>query len=163
MRSTLVIPSLLLAACATAPSNAPKPAPSAPAAAASPAPVSPPATSGSSAAPAITQPKVTNASDLADHFGDSVETAVSVPKDAPNDGLDFMNNWTFDRFGRFRIKERGIGHAGEGAAERRYRITKVELPDGSLHTIYFDITENWNSWKPMTPAPTPPLVPPPHR
>ena len=131
MRRTLVIPLLLLAACTTAPANAPKPAPSAPAAPTPPSAVS--------TAPAIAQ-KVTNAADLADHLGDSVETAVPVPKEAPNDGLDFMNNWTFDRYGRFRIKERGIGHGGEGAAERRYRITKVELPDGSLHTIYFDIT-----------------------
>ena len=122
MRRTLVVPSLLLAACASAPAPAPTPAPQ----------------------------KVTSATDLADHLGDSPETAVPVPKDAPNDGLDWMNNWTFDRYGRFRIQKRAIAHAGEGAAERRYRVTTVELPDGSTHTIYFDITENWNAWTPTS-------------
>lgn len=167
MRSTIILPSLLLAACATAPVAAPKAAPSAPQPAASvpvaPSPVaaahaaSPPATNTASTAP-LSQPKATSAADLVDHLGDSPETAVPVPKDAPNDGLDWMNNWTFDRFGRFRIHDRGIGHAGEGPAERRYRITTVELPDGSLHKIFFDITENWNAWQP----PGPPPAPPPH-
>jgi hypothetical protein len=128
MRRTLVIPSLLLAACASAPAPTPKPAPATP--------------------PAV---KVTAAADLADHLGDSIETAVPVPKDAPNDGLDFMNKWTYQRFGRFRIQKRAIGHAGIDAAERRYRVTTIELPDGSTHTIFFDITENWNAWKPSQP------------
>ncbi len=88
-----------------------------------------------------------------------METAVTVPKDAPNDGLDWMNNWTFDRFGRFRIQKRAIGHAGVGDAERRYRITTIELPDGSTHEVFFDITENWNAWQP---ASAPPPTPPPH-
>jgi hypothetical protein len=128
MRRTLVVPSLLVAACASAPVPPPTPAPAAP-----PAPQ-----------------KVTAAADLADHLGDSIETAVPVPKDAPNEGIDWMNNWTFDRFGRFRVQKRAIGHAGEGAAERRYRVTTIELPDGSIHTIYFDITENWNAWTPTS-------------
>jgi len=24
----------------------------------------------------------------------------------------------------------------------------VELPDGSLHKVYFDVTELWKKWKP---------------
>ncbi len=158
MRRILLIPSLLLAACATAPADAPKRAPSGPAPAAGPT-----APRAASTAPAIVQPKVTSAADLVDHLGDSVETAVSVPKDAPNDGLDWMNNWTFDRYGRFRIQKRAIGHAGAGAAERRYRVTTIELPDSSTHEIFFDITENWNAWKPSTPPPAAPPTPPPHR
>jgi hypothetical protein len=153
MRRTLVVPSLLLAACASAPAHAPKPTPSGPGRAVAPA-----ATNAASTAPATSaRPKETAAADLSDHLGDSTETAVSVPKDAPNDGLDWMNNWTFDRYGRFRIQKRAIAHAGEGAAERRYRITTIEVPDGSTHTIYFDITENWNAWRPSTP-----VTPPPH-
>src|SRR5258708_39223922 len=81
MRRTLLIPSLLLAACATAPADAPKRVPSGPAPAAGPT-----APRAASTAPAIVQPKVTSAADLVDHLGDSVETALSVPKDAPNDG-----------------------------------------------------------------------------
>lgn len=122
MRRTLVVPSLLLAACASTPAPAPAPVPQ----------------------------KVTAAADLSDHLGDSPETAVPVPKDAPNDGIDWMNNWTFDRYGRFRIQKRAIAHAGEGAAERRYRVTTIELPNGTTHTIYFDITENWNAWTPTS-------------
>ncbi len=154
MRRTLVVPSLLLAACASAPAPTPKPAPSGPAAAATPAAV----TAANTAPATAARPKETAAADLADHLGDSTETAVPVPKDAPNDGLDWMNNWTFDRYGRFRIQKRAIGHAGEGPAERRYRITTIELPDGSTHEIYFDITENWMAWKPSTP-----VAPPPHQ
>ena len=26
--------------------------------------------------------------------------------------------------------------------------TTVELPDGSLHKVYFDVTEMWKKWKP---------------
>src|SRR5258706_4840744 len=47
-------------------------------------------------------PKETPASSLVDHAGDSVETAIAVPADAPNEGYDFMNNWIYDRIGRFR-------------------------------------------------------------
>ena len=98
MRRTLIVPSLLLAACATAPAKAPNAAPPATSSVA----VAPPATTPAVNAPPVASPKTTSAADLVDHIGDSVETAVSVPKDAPNDGLDWMNNWTFDRFGRFR-------------------------------------------------------------
>jgi hypothetical protein len=143
MRRTLILPSLMLAACASTPAKAPS---SAPAPAAAPEAVSAPP--GTSKPSAVVQPKATAAADLVDHLGDSVETAVAVPKDAPNDGLDWMNNWTFDRYGRFRIQKRAIGHAGVGDAERRYRITTIELPDGSTHEIFFDITENWNAWQP---------------
>jgi hypothetical protein len=155
MRSTFLLPSLLLAACASAPADAPKGAPAAPAPVAA-APATTPTTTKAVSAATVAEPKATSAADLVDHLGDSVETAVPVPKDARNDGLDWMNNWTFDRFGRFRIHDRGIGHAGEGPAERRYRITTVELPDGSLHKIFFDITENWNAWQPPGPPATPP-------
>jgi len=29
----------------------------------------------------------------------------------------------------------------------------VELPDGSLHKVYFDVTEIWKAWKPPQPKP----------
>src|SRR5260221_2294009 len=72
-----------------------------------------------------------------------------------------MNNWTFDRYVRFLIQKKSNGHAGVGAAERRYRVKTIELPDGSTPEIFFDITENWNAWKPSTPPATPPATPPP--
>jgi hypothetical protein len=97
-----------------------------------PAPVPPPAGA------------VRTTAELADRLGDSTETAVTVPADAPNDGLDFMKDWIYDRFGRFRRLKWGIAHA----ADRRYEVITVELPDQSQHTIYFDITENWNHWSP---------------
>jgi hypothetical protein len=87
---------------------------------------------------------VRSAAELADRLGDSTETAVTVPADAPNDGIDFMNEWIYDRFGRFRRLKWAIAHAGE----RRYELITVELPDRSQHTVYFDITENWNNWSP---------------
>ena len=87
-----------------------------------------------------------SAADLTDHLGDSPETAVTVPVNAPNEGIDFQNNWIFDRFGRFRRMKGGIAHAGEEGVVRRYEVVTFELPDHSEHTVYFDITENMRSW-----------------
>jgi hypothetical protein len=106
------------------------------------------------AAPAATAPVATPASALADHEGDSPETAVTVPANAPNEGIDFQNNWIFDRFGRFRRIRGGIAHAGEGSAMRRYEVVTFEVTDHSEHTVYFDITENEKTWT-NTPAPQP--------
>jgi hypothetical protein len=92
-------------------------------------------------------PAATAAAALVDHTGDSPETAVTVPTNAPNEGIDFQNNWIFDRFGRFRRAGGGIAHAGEGSALRRYEVVKIELPDHSEHTVYFDITENEKTWE----------------
>ena len=123
-----VMMAAVAAACTTAPPPADAPLPA--------------------AHPAQVMPKETPAAALADHEGDSPETAVTVPADAPNEGIDFQNNWIFDRYGRFRRMKGGIAHAGEGAALRRYEVVTFELPDHSEHTVYFDITENWANWKP---------------
>jgi hypothetical protein len=88
-------------------------------------------------APAV---KEVPASALVDRSGDSVETAVAVPADAPNGGINFENQWLFDRFGRFRRTFGGTGTANG----RRYDVVKIELPNGEKKTVYFDITENWN-------------------
>jgi len=100
------------------------------------------------AAPVAAAPKpaAVSAAAIVDHAGDSPETAVVVPTDAPNEGIDFQNNWIYDRFGRFRRAGGGIAHAGEGSATRRYEVVKIELPDHSEHTVYFDITENEKTW-----------------
>ena len=71
-------------------------------------------------------------------------TAVAVPGDAPNDGLDFSYNWIFDRYGKFRKKSGAVGNS-QG---RRYEVLTVEFPDGAVRVLYFDITEAWNNWKP---------------
>lgn len=89
-------------------------------------------------------PKETPAAAMVDRSGDSVETAVAVPADAPNEGIDFENNWIYDRYGRFRRHSWGIGHAGD----REIKTITVELPDGSLHKVYFDITEMWKKTMP---------------
>ena len=113
---------LVVAGCAAAPAPPPAPAPAPQAAAAT-------------------------AAALVDRESDSPETAVRVPADAPNDGIDFENRWIFDRFGRFRRRGWGTAHAGEGSAKRMYDVVKIELADHSERTVYFDITENWNAWK----------------
>jgi hypothetical protein len=87
-----------------------------------------------------TPPKAVDAADLVDHTGDSVATAVTVPADAPEEGVPFENDWIYDRYGRFRKKSGGTGQT-QG---RRYDVITVELPDGSEKTIYFDITDAWN-------------------
>jgi hypothetical protein len=92
------------------------------------------------------KPAAVAAAALVDHSGDSPETAVVVPTDAPNEGIDFQNNWIFDRYGRFRRAGGGIAHAGEGSATRRYEVVKIELADHSERTVYFDITENEKTW-----------------
>jgi hypothetical protein len=128
---------VLLAAlgCATVPAAVPAPV-------IAPAPVPAP--------PAATAPqREVSAADLADHIGDSIETAVLVPIDVPNEGVDFQNRWIFDHFGRFRRKAFGMGHApGASGHERHYDIITVELPDGSVHEVFFDMTEFWANVKP---------------
>lgn len=99
---------------------------------------------GTAPKPATPAPKVVSAAALADRAGDSVETAVAVPANVQDEGVDFENNWIYDRFGRFRRHDYGMAHAGD----RRYDVITVELPDGSLHKVFFDITEMWNNWKP---------------
>ena len=100
----------------------------------------------SSASPTLppAPPAETPAAALVDHIGDSTTTAVPVPGEAPEEGVPFENNWIFDRFGRFRKTGGGTGQQ-EG---RRYDVVKIELPDHSEHTVYFDITENWSHWAP---------------
>lgn len=137
MRRQLILATIAAAAAAAACTTSPPPA-------AVPAPV---------AVPAPSTPTETPAAALVDHTGDSPETAVPVPADAPNEGIDFQNNWIFDRYGRFRRIKGGIAHAGEGSALRRYEVVTFELTDHSEHTVYFDITENWKNW---TPPPAPP-------
>ena len=110
----------------------------------------PPATP---AAPVSAPPVAISAAALVDHSGDSPETAVTVPTDAPNEGIDFQNNWIFDRYGRFRRQGGGIAHAGGGAALRRYEVVKIELADHSERTVYFDITENEKTWQTSRPKP----------
>ena len=154
MRRNLIFATIAAtaAACATAPPAGPPPAPAPPPAAA-PAPSA--ATTPASAPVAA---PVRPAADLADHEGDSPETAVTVPVDAPNEGIDFQNNWIYGRYGRFRRLRGGIAHAGEGSALRRYEVVTFEVPDHTEHTIYFDITENektWASSRKQVPPPAP--------
>lgn len=89
----------------------------------------------------------TSAAALVDHAGDSIETAVAVPADAPNEGFNFMNDWIFDRIGKFRRRGGGTGMAGQ----RRYNVVEVETPKGDHYKFFFDITENWNRWTPPPP------------
>ena len=121
---------LILTIAAVAAACAPKPQPA-------------PAVAPVAVAP---KPVAVSAAAIADHTGDSPETAVVVPADAPNEGIDFQNNWIFDRYGRFRRAGGGIAHAGEGSALRRYEVVKIELADHSERTVYFDITENEKNW-----------------
>ena len=111
---------VVVAACATPPAPAPRtetaPAPPVPAAA------------------------------LVDHEGDSTETAVVVPADAPGEGVRFENDWIYDRIGRFRRLSTGTGTLND----RRYDVIEVETPAGEKKKFFFDITENWNSWKPQS-------------
>ena len=90
------------------------------------------------------QPKVVSAAALADAAGDSTDTAVAIPADAPNGGIDFENNWIYDRYGRFRRDGGGTG----GLNGRRYDVVDIELPNGDKKKVYFDITENWKRWSP---------------
>jgi len=92
-------------------------------------------------------PAPVSAESLIDHSGDSVETAVAVPKDAPNDGIDWMMNWIYDHHGRFRRKSWAIANQ-QG---RHYEVMVIELPDHSQRTVYFDITESWEAWRPPQP------------
>lgn len=84
-------------------------------------------------------PEPVSAGEMEDHWGDSPQTAVPVPADAPDGGADFENHWIFEQYGRFK---RGGG--GTGTLEgRRYNVVKIELANGEKKTIYFDITDLW--------------------
>ncbi len=139
MHRKLILAAIAAAATACATTPAPTPA-SAPA--------------STVAAPAAVPPAAVPAAALADHEADSPETAVTVPANAPNEGIDFQNNWIYDHFGRFRRAGGGIAHAGEGSAARRYEVVKIELADHTERTVFFDITENEKTWT-NTPAPQP--------
>jgi len=122
-RKEIVLATLFAAACATKPAPAPPPA----ATAAPPPP-----------------PKVVSAAELQDLAGQSLETAVEVPANAPNDGYDWENEWIYNRYGRFRRTGGGMGNQGG----RKYDEVGIELPDHTMRKVYFDITENWKNWKP---------------
>jgi hypothetical protein len=89
-------------------------------------------------------PKEVSAASLVDRAGDSIETAVEVPADAPAGGIQFENGWIFDRYGKFRRTAGGTGTAND----RRCDVVKIELPNGDAQSVYFDITENWKHWSP---------------
>jgi hypothetical protein len=99
------------------------------------------------AAPPAPAPAPVSAETMVDHSGDSVQTAISVPADAPDGGIEFENRWIFQQYGRFRRSGGGTGSL-EG---RRYNVVKIELPNGEQRSIYFDITENWDRWNPQQP------------
>lgn len=106
--------------------------------------VGPATTTAGDAAP-VADVKPVPAAALVDPIGTTPEASVEVPKMAPGHGVDFENNWIFDRYGKFRRTFGGVAQK-DG---RRYDVIKVELwSDHSEKTIYFDITENWNAWTP---------------
>ena len=91
------------------------------------------------------EPKEVPAAALQDVAGESTDTAIAVPADAPNGGIDFENDWIFNRYGRFRRNAGGTGTLNG----RRYDVVKIELPGGETKSVYFDITENWAKWSPQ--------------
>ena len=88
----------------------------------------------------VATPAPVPAAALQDRYGDSTETAVTVPVEG--DEVKFENEWMFDRFGRFRRLKFAVAHAGD----RHYDVITIELPDHSEHTVYFDITDLWVKW-----------------
>lgn len=123
--------------CATQPPSAPPRMPRTEALPATATPA-PPVATGDAAA----LPKERSAAELVDHAGDSPETAIEVPPDAPNEGVDFQNRWIYNRYGRFRRLSYALAHK----EERHYDIITVEMPDHSQHTVYFDITDASKAW-----------------
>ena len=88
----------------------------------------------------VPTPAPVAAAALQDRYGDSPETAVTVPVEG--DEVKFENEWMYDRFGRFRRLKFGVAHQGD----RHYDVITIELPDHSEHTLYFDITDLWAKW-----------------
>jgi hypothetical protein len=84
-------------------------------------------------------PAPVSAEEMVDHWGDSPQTAVSVPADAPDGGVAFENDWLLAQYGKFTRNGGGTGTL-EG---RRYNVVKIELPNGERRSVYFDITELW--------------------
>lgn len=88
------------------------------------------------------RPAPVSSAPLEDHAGDSTDSAITVPADAPDGGLQFENDWIYDRYGRFRRRGGGTGSLNG----RRYNVVKIELPGGEQREVFFDITDNWNKW-----------------
>lgn len=101
-----------------------------------PAPLEPP--------PPPPAPRATPAAKLNDVAGESVETAIDVPADAPNEGIDFENAWIYEKYGKFRRRSGGTGNLNG----RRYEVIEIELWGGATKKVFFDITENWKRWRP---------------
>lgn len=99
----------------------------------------PPPAAAPGSTPSPTPPPV-SAATLQDHYGDSPETAVTVPVEG--DEVKFENEWMYDRFGRFRRLKFAVAHKGD----RHYDEITIELPDHSQHVVYFDITDLWAKW-----------------
>ena len=99
MQKLLPCLALIAFGCATRPADTPAAAPAVSHAA------------NAAPAPAPAPQREISAADLVDHAGDSPETAVRVPPDSPNEGVDFQNRWIFQHFGRFRRQKFAMGHA----------------------------------------------------
>lgn len=98
------------------------------------------APSPSTATPTPTPaPPPVSAEETVDHWGDSPQTAVSVPADAPDGGAAFENDWLLTQYGKVQRNGGGTGTL-DG---RRYNVVKIELPNGERRSVYFDITELW--------------------
>ncbi|MBV8518746.1 MAG: hypothetical protein JO197_15225 [Acidobacteria bacterium] len=134
MRNPAAVLALAALSCTATTTPQPSPATAVPA---ETTPVATTTTTSTTTTPAPSAPEV-------DHEGDSPQSAVAVPKDAPDGGVRFENEWIYGRFGRFRRHGGGTGVL----ENRRYDIVDVELADGTRHKVYFDITENWNAWQP---------------
>jgi hypothetical protein len=85
-------------------------------------------------------PKEVPAAALIDRSGDSIETAIAVPADAPNGGVDFENDWLYARFGtpvfrRHRRRERPPLRRGEDRAAGRRAPDRVFRYYGELEQV----------------------------
>jgi hypothetical protein len=89
-------------------------------------------------------PKFLAPSPYAGGDGSTVDQAVQVLAVDDNEGARLENEWIFGRFGRFRKKFGALASA-EG---RHFDVIRFELPDGSEHTVYFDITGYYGAGAP---------------
>ena len=76
--------------------------------------------------------------------GSSVETAVVVTAESEEEGVDLEYRWIFEHFGKFRKK--GVGLIA--LQERHFDEFTFELPDQTIHKVYFEISSFLGKQKP---------------
>ena len=75
--------------------------------------------------------------------GSSIDQAIVVTRDREREGVEWENAWIREHFGRFQLKQQRLILKEDG---RPVDEIIVELSDGTIKTLYFDITRSFGRY-----------------